>query len=143
MSKNYILGVFDDEATLVDAFEKVKEKELNFAKLEFFTNISHELRSPLTLILGPIEKLINKMDSLNNEDRLKSYKTIQRNADYLLKLTKQDSTNENIGAIIKNPLQFVNELIQLLGVIIPSQHGLIPHWASMKKESQQVYARFG
>lgn len=26
MSKNYILGVFDDEATLVDAFEKVKEK---------------------------------------------------------------------------------------------------------------------
>ena len=72
-----------------DRIEKVKEKELNFAKLEFFTNISHELRSPLTLILGPIEKLINKMDSLNNEDRLKSYKTIQRNADYLLKLTKQ------------------------------------------------------
>lgn len=26
MSKNYILGVFDDEATLVDAFEKIKEK---------------------------------------------------------------------------------------------------------------------
>ncbi len=26
MSKNYILGVFNDEATLVDAFEKVKEK---------------------------------------------------------------------------------------------------------------------
>ena len=28
-----------------DRIEKVKEKELNFAKLEFFTNISHELRS--------------------------------------------------------------------------------------------------
>ncbi|MDG1760539.1 MAG: two-component regulator propeller domain-containing protein [Flavobacteriaceae bacterium] len=72
-----------------DRLEKEKEKELNTAKLEFFTNISHELRSPLTLILGPVEKLINKVDSLKKEDRLKLYSTIQRNADYLLKLTKQ------------------------------------------------------
>lgn len=72
-----------------DRLEKEKEKELNTAKLEFFTNISHELRSPLTLILGPVEKLIKKVDSLKKEDRLKSYTTIQRNADYLLKLTKQ------------------------------------------------------
>jgi signal transduction histidine kinase/DNA-binding response OmpR family regulator len=72
-----------------DRLEKEKEKELNAAKLEFFTNISHELRSPLTLILGPVEKLISKIDSLKKEDRLKSYTTIQRNADYLLKLTKQ------------------------------------------------------
>lgn len=72
-----------------ERLEKEKEKELNLVKLEFFTNISHELRSPLTLILGPIEKLINKIDSIKKEDRLKSYTTIQRNADYLLKLTKQ------------------------------------------------------
>ncbi len=72
-----------------DRLEKEKEKELNAAKLQFFTNISHELRSPLTLILGPVEKLINKIDSLKKDDRLKSYTTIQRNADYLLKLTKQ------------------------------------------------------
>ena len=72
-----------------DKYLKEKEKELNTAKLEFFTNISHELRSPLTLTLGPVEKLINKGDSLKKEDRLKSYTTIQRNADYLLKLTKQ------------------------------------------------------
>ena len=72
-----------------ERLEKEKEKELNLVKLEFFTNISHELRSPLTLILGPIEKLINKIDSIKKEDRLNSYTTIQRNADYLLKLTKQ------------------------------------------------------
>lgn len=35
MSKNYILGVFDDEATLVDAFEKVKEKGIT--PLEVYT----------------------------------------------------------------------------------------------------------
>lgn len=35
MSKNYILGVFDDEATLVDAFEKLKEKGIT--PLEVYT----------------------------------------------------------------------------------------------------------
>jgi signal transduction histidine kinase len=57
-----------------DRLEKEKEKELNVAKLKFFTNISHELRSPLTLILGPVEKLISKIDSLKKR---RSSKIIQ------------------------------------------------------------------
>src|SRR5690606_40219065 len=38
--------------------EAVKEKELNERKLSFFTNISHEFRSPLTLILNPVKELM-------------------------------------------------------------------------------------
>jgi signal transduction histidine kinase len=41
-------------------FEHQKEKEIYQAKIEFFTNITHEIQTPLTLIAGPIEWLKKK-----------------------------------------------------------------------------------
>ena len=69
--------------------EKEKEKEINKVKLEFFTNISHELRSPLTLILGPAEKLVKQGEKLQKKERVRLYRTMQRNSDYILGLIKQ------------------------------------------------------
>ncbi|RYD94607.1 MAG: hybrid sensor histidine kinase/response regulator, partial [Sphingobacteriales bacterium] len=40
--------------------ENDKEREIYHAKIEFFTNIAHEIRTPLTLIKGPMEKLIKR-----------------------------------------------------------------------------------
>ncbi len=54
----------------------------------------------------------------NGYNLLEVLKTLLKSK-HFFDLDDTDSTNENIGAIIKNPLQFVNELIQILGVILP------------------------
>ncbi|MBC7998210.1 MAG: response regulator, partial [Leptolyngbya sp.] len=58
-------------------------EELDRAKTIFFSNISHEFRTPLTLMLGPIESMIN--NATDNEHK-KELEIVQRNAQRLLKL---------------------------------------------------------
>ena len=44
--------------------QKKKEKENFEAKIDFFTHVAHEIRTPLTLIKGPLENLMEKADEL-------------------------------------------------------------------------------
>jgi len=75
------------------AYEEEKRRaeslaEIDRAKTTFFTNISHEFRTPLTLMLGPLEDLAgnDKADSrLGAADR-EELKRVHRNATRLLKL---------------------------------------------------------
>lgn len=68
-------------------FEQEKEKEIYRAKIEFFTNVAHEIRTPLTLIKGPLETV---MDEVGEQPRLKkSLKNIERNTERLINLTDQ------------------------------------------------------
>jgi signal transduction histidine kinase/ligand-binding sensor domain-containing protein/DNA-binding response OmpR family regulator len=62
-------------------------RQVNQFRLRFFTNISHEFRTPLTLILGPVESLSRLLKSESDGGRL--VQTIQRNAQRLLHLINQ------------------------------------------------------
>tara|TARA_R110002012_G_scaffold283304_1_gene473507 strand:- start:24730 stop:28725 length:3996 start_codon:yes stop_codon:yes gene_type:complete len=67
--------------------EKEKQQDLNDAKLTFFTNISHEFRTPLTLILSPLTELVQREDfSAKISYQLNS---IERNTKRLLNLINQ------------------------------------------------------
>jgi signal transduction histidine kinase/ligand-binding sensor domain-containing protein/CheY-like chemotaxis protein len=63
-----------------------REKELNEKKLSFFTDVAHEFRSPLTLIVGPIKELIARFD---HKPESKDLNTVYRNAKRLLSLVNQ------------------------------------------------------
>ncbi len=61
-----------------------KLKELDQLKTQFFANVSHDLRTPLTLILGPTEKLLADSQSTSIEQR-HNLEVVNRNAQILLK----------------------------------------------------------
>jgi ligand-binding sensor domain-containing protein/signal transduction histidine kinase/AraC-like DNA-binding protein len=66
--------------------EQLKSEEVHQAKLQFFTNISHEFRTPLTLIIGPLERFIAaEADTV----RRKQLGMMHRNANRLLRLVNQ------------------------------------------------------
>jgi len=64
-----------------------KEKEIYEAKINFFTIVAHEIRTPLTLIKGPVENLHEKIDELPEikEDVI----TMERNTNRLVALITQ------------------------------------------------------
>ncbi len=62
-------------------------QEATQAKLTFFTNISHEFKTPLTLIKGPLENLIE--DNLKDTDVKKMYGIMHRNTKRLLLMVNQ------------------------------------------------------
>ena len=68
-------------------FEAEKEKELYDSKIEFFTNIAHEIRTPVTLINGPLE-LMSEMD-IQDAEITKSLAIMRRNTDELLDLVNK------------------------------------------------------
>lgn len=70
-----------------EMFENEKEKELYNAKIQFFTFITHEIRTPLTLIKAPLEKIIRSEDG-TTETR-ENLKTIEKNTLRLLNLSNQ------------------------------------------------------
>ncbi|WP_316784607.1 two-component regulator propeller domain-containing protein [Pedobacter frigiditerrae] len=63
-----------------------QREELSQQQLMFFTNISHEFRTPLTLILGPLENLINENKNLTIDN---AYQLMYRNAKRLLNLISE------------------------------------------------------
>lgn len=67
--------------------EMEKEKEILEAKIEFFTNVAHEIKTPLTLIKFPLSKIIKRAGSMPEIEN--SLKIMKRNTDRLVELTNQ------------------------------------------------------
>lgn len=100
------------------AIEKENSKNsntLNEERLVFFTNITHELRTPLSLIVGPIEDLVND-EKLNSSQR-KKLLTIRASSMRLLNLIngilefrKTETRNRKLEVVHGNLSNYVREI---------------------------------
>ncbi len=99
----------------LERIEKEKMEEVNQMKLRFFINISHEFRTPLTLIVSPLQEIL----SMTNDRRIQGQvKLIQRNTNRLLYLVNQlmDYRRAELGVfelkvVERSPLPQVEELM--------------------------------
>jgi signal transduction histidine kinase/DNA-binding response OmpR family regulator len=66
--------------------EKAHQEDIHQMKMRFFINISHEMRTPLTLIINPLQEMISKS---NDTWMQKQLKYVERNAKRLLHLVNQ------------------------------------------------------
>ncbi len=94
-----------------------KAQAANEAKVNFFTNISHEFRTPLTLILGPLEELL--ANTKNSVTTSQSLSLIQKNVMRLLRLVNQlmdfrkiEADKMKLHASENDLISFVSEIIQ-------------------------------
>lgn len=70
----------------MEEYQMLKEKEMYKSKVGFFVNLVHEIRTPLSLIRLPLEKLL---DEKKKEEDGKYLQMIDRNVNYLLDITNQ------------------------------------------------------
>ncbi|WP_114791358.1 two-component regulator propeller domain-containing protein [Niabella yanshanensis] len=71
----------------LEILEYEKQKEISQTKIDFFINVAHEIKTPLTLIKGPMEKVIEKAD---DPAVIKSnLRIMEKNTDRLIELTNQ------------------------------------------------------
>ncbi len=125
----------DLEATLektIRSVEQLREvarlKALDALKSRFFDNITHEFRTPLTLIQAPTEKLLAELGE--NETALRHLTTVQRNAfrlhdliDQLLALTRLEAGHQLVTLTSGDLGDFAGQLVGGFGNVA-EQRGL-------------------
>jgi parallel beta-helix repeat protein len=98
-----------------ERFEAKKLQEVDEIKTRFFTNISHEFRTPLTLILGPVKQVVER---IKDEEVKKELGIVQRNANKLLGLVNQlldisklESGNMKLRTVPQNIIPLIKSLM--------------------------------
>ncbi len=112
-----------------------KIQELTLDKIAFFTNITHEFRTPITLIIGPIERALKLS---YNPQVIEQLHFVERNSKYLLSLINQlmdfrkvESGKLEIAKTRNDFLKFTNELIAPFEVFANERDITLRHYYRM------------
>lgn len=83
----YHLAVTEKNKRRIESIQINTEREIYNAKINFFTNVAHEIRTPLTLIKMPLDKLLNSHIADKNVNE--SLHIMKKNTNRLIDLTNQ------------------------------------------------------
>ncbi|MBD0260751.1 MAG: hybrid sensor histidine kinase/response regulator, partial [Cytophagales bacterium] len=114
----------------LERLESEKLHEIDNLKTRFFANISHEFRTPLTLILGPVEARLSALSALPDDHPDKrDFKLMHRSARRLLTLINQllDLSKLEAGSLKLEPtegnlLGFLKALVYSFSSLAESRH---------------------
>lgn len=114
MVKSYIDKIRRQNIHFQQELERSKEKELYSAKIDFFINITHEIRTPLSLIKSPLEEIIRNVDK--RDHNWENLSIMQRNVNRLLKLVnelldfrKAEAKGLNLNFVHSDIIAILNE----------------------------------
>jgi signal transduction histidine kinase/DNA-binding response OmpR family regulator/streptogramin lyase len=101
----------------LERVQRENMEKLNRAKLQFFTNISHEFRTPLTLIIGPLQTMLSELSvgsklyhqaHLANENSQRLLRLINQ----LLDFRKVETENMKLSVSEGNIVQLLHEIVE-------------------------------
>ncbi|HPG38904.1 MAG TPA: two-component regulator propeller domain-containing protein [bacterium] len=102
----------------IERMEKEKAREINQFKLQFFTDVAHEFKTPLTLIQAPLEEIITSRKRGFQYEH--EFRLMHRNVRYLLRLVHQlldfrkaEQGKMELKTSHGNIVQFIREVYEL------------------------------
>lgn len=114
----YLFLILGLTAAAIIVYLRMKKRDMEEAKMQFLINATHDIRSPLTLIMEPLKKLKERLG--NAEEYQADIDTIDRNAQRLLTLVNQildkrrlDKHQMNLSCRETNLVEFSQGLVSL------------------------------
>lgn len=92
-------------------------REMDKVKSNFFTNITHEFRTPLTIILGHSRQLQKKSD-IPPEERKHYLSTVEKQGEQMLRLVNQLLEISKISSGMDNPVWKNGNIVTFIGMMI-------------------------
>ena len=98
----------------VEQFKLSKMKELNELKSRFFANISHEFKTPLTLIISPLKAIQRRLEKVENKNQvsimLNNAERLLMLINQILSLSKLESGTEKLRVSKNNVVEFIKNI---------------------------------
>lgn len=127
----------EKQKTEVQAQELLK---LDKAKSQFFTNITHEFRTPLTLITAPLQKLLDNYQNISTEEShfemermLRNSFRLQRLIDQILDVSKLEAGELRLNIRQTDMVTFIQNLMELFKPLVDEQEQMLTY-ATNKEE---------